>query len=93
MRERGRIFRFCRNYLTWSSFNIYENYNIKLRRGFTLSGTYGKGRTDFAITYIKKIFCVTEVKVSDLEYGFCENLIQVQTACQVSVILIPLFVL
>ncbi|CAB4438084.1 unnamed protein product [Rhizophagus irregularis] len=59
-----------------------ENYNIKMRREFNISGTYGKGHTDFAITYIKKIFCVTEVKVSDLEYGFCENFIQVQTACQ-----------
>ncbi|UZO03868.1 uncharacterized protein OCT59_024269 [Rhizophagus irregularis] len=59
-----------------------KNYNIKMHREFNISGTYGKGHTDFAITYIKKIFCVTEVKVVDLEYGFCENFIQVQTACQ-----------
>ncbi|CAB4404395.1 unnamed protein product [Rhizophagus irregularis] len=59
-----------------------ENYNIKMRQEFNISGTYGKGHTDFAITYIKKIFCVTEVKVADLEYRFCENFIQMQTACQ-----------
>ncbi|GBC08241.1 hypothetical protein RclHR1_00080018 [Rhizophagus clarus] len=61
-----------------------ENYNIKLRREFTLSGTYGKGRTDFAITYNKKIFCAIEVKVVDLEYGFCENLVQVQSECYIN---------
>ncbi|PKY61131.1 hypothetical protein RhiirA4_521109 [Rhizophagus irregularis] len=53
-----------------------------MRQEFNISGTYGKGHTDFAITYIKKIFCVTEVKVADLEYRFCENFIQMQTACQ-----------
>ncbi|CAB4438169.1 unnamed protein product [Rhizophagus irregularis] len=53
------------NYLRGVVSTFDKNYNIKMRREFNISGTYGKGRTDFAITYIKKIFCVTEVKVSE----------------------------
>ncbi|CAG8584207.1 5231_t:CDS:2 [Funneliformis caledonium] len=64
-----------------STFNREEN--VKLYLKFVLTSPYGKGRTDFFIKCDDTIVCITEVKRTDLEYGFCQNLIQLQNACKV----------
>ncbi|RIB00496.1 hypothetical protein C2G38_1185049 [Gigaspora rosea] len=56
--------------------------SITLRKEYDLSCTNGNGRVDFAIVQGGHILCVIEVKNHDLENGFCQNLVQAQTACQ-----------
>ncbi|CAG8498556.1 10743_t:CDS:2, partial [Gigaspora margarita] len=34
-----------------------------------------------AILYNEDILCVAEVKADDIEYGLCQNLVQIQSAC------------
>ncbi|CAG8777932.1 23388_t:CDS:2, partial [Gigaspora margarita] len=41
-----------------------------------------KGHFDFTITQNEDILCVAEVKAADIEYGLCQNLDQIQSACQ-----------
>lgn len=60
--------------------------NVKLHLELIIIGPYGKGRADFTIKCNDTIICVTEAKRSELEYGFCQNLIQLQSACKVNYI-------
>ncbi|CAG8568054.1 5355_t:CDS:10 [Ambispora leptoticha] len=59
-----------------------KKQKVKLHLEFMVTGPYGKGRTDFTINCECTILCVTESKRFDLEYGFCQNLIQLQSACK-----------
>ncbi|CAG8784300.1 38887_t:CDS:2, partial [Gigaspora margarita] len=56
--------------------------NITMREEYDLSGTNGNGKVDFAIVQGGHILCVIEVKNHDLENGFCQNLVQAQSACE-----------
>ncbi|RIB08681.1 hypothetical protein C2G38_329451 [Gigaspora rosea] len=60
---------------------VARSENITLRKEYDLSGTNGNGKADFPILQGGHILCVIEVKNHDLEKGFCQNLVQAQTAC------------
>ena len=62
-----------------------EKQMVELHLEFVVTSPYGKGRTNFTINQERTILCITESKRYDLEYGFCQNLIQLQSACKVNI--------
>ncbi|RIB03105.1 hypothetical protein C2G38_2123824 [Gigaspora rosea] len=61
---------------------FHKEEKVILHREYSLSDANGKGRFDFTITQNEDILCVAEVKAEDREYGLCQNLVQIQSACQ-----------
>ncbi|CAG8709944.1 23465_t:CDS:2, partial [Racocetra persica] len=58
--------------------------DVKVNRECPLSGFNGKGKLDFTIQRRTDILCIIEAKMQNVEYGFCQNLIQLQSACETS---------
>ncbi|CAG8829304.1 17809_t:CDS:10, partial [Gigaspora margarita] len=61
--------------------------NIKMIKKTSIAINYAnevesKGRFDFTIIQNEDILLVAEIKVADIEYGLCQNLVQIQSACQ-----------
>lgn len=61
--------------------NIFKD--VILRSQYYVSGSEGKGRVDFAISYLEEILCITEAKRLQAEEGIANNFVQLQSACQV----------
>ncbi|CAG8659359.1 707_t:CDS:2, partial [Racocetra persica] len=53
-----------------------------LHREWFLSGINNKGKLDYTIKKDENIFCTIEAKMTNIEQGFCQNLVQLQCACE-----------
>ncbi|CAG8809446.1 33073_t:CDS:2, partial [Gigaspora margarita] len=63
-----------------STFDKHDK--IRMHKEYSLSGVNDKGRLDFTITQDKNILCTIEAKSNNIEHGFCQNLVQLKSACE-----------
>ncbi|CAG8633097.1 17409_t:CDS:2, partial [Racocetra fulgida] len=68
--------------ILYGALDTLSERDVKMRRELFLSRISGRGRPDYTIKKGDDILCTVEAKMTNIEHGFCQNLVQLQCAVE-----------